>query len=240
MTWKRMFFFVYLITGAALFLFVAGDLGISGAISYFQLATGQARIRHVRLIGAKGHWNQSVMQSGTDWKVALTGGPLGKGTETLTLTQSVKELLTPPGRFHIGSWIRVVYLQGQWLPLPDAKLNGTLGVPILSLLALAVWGMILRGVVGPRAFPEHYEPALADHGPNVTGFPTRRPLVIVCVLLVGFGMMIWQICFRGPAYLGPGAHGAYWNGMLAWTIFLISGPVVFWAALPRFGRVQPQ
>jgi hypothetical protein len=240
MTWRRIFFFIYLIAGTALFLFVAGNFGVHDVATYFKLATGQAKIRHVRVVRVMHHWNQSVMHSGTDWNVTFTGGPLGKGTETLTLTQSVKKLLTAPRRFHIGSWIPVVYLQGQWLPLPDAKLNGTLGVPVLSLMALAVWGMILRGVVGPRAFPEHYEPALADHGPNVTGFPTRRPLVIVCVLLGGFVIMVWQIFFKAAAYLGPGAHGAYWVGTLAWTIFLISLPVVFWAALPRLGRVHPQ
>ncbi len=94
---------------------------------------------HVRLIGAKSHWNQSVMHSGTDWKVSLTGGPLGQRTEELTLTQSVKKLLTPPGRFHIGSWIPVVYLQGQWLPLPDtnsALLPGTWPAHAVPLLAL--------------------------------------------------------------------------------------------------------
>ena len=238
MVWRRLFFVFYLVVGTLLFLLVAVNLAIPGAASYFRLATGRANVRRAQVVAMRSHWNESTMSPGTYWDVSLTGGPLGHRTEELTLTQPEKKLLAAPASVRIGSWVPVVYLQGQWLPPPDAKLNGTMGVPILSLMALAVWGLILRGVLGPRALPEHYEPALADYGPNVTGFPTRRPLAIVCVLLVGFAMMVGQIFFKEGSYLGPGAHGAYWDGTLTWTLFLIAGPVVFWAALPRIKAVN--
>lgn len=238
MVCRRLFFVFYLVSGTLLFLLVALDLAIPGAVSYFRLATGRGDVRRARIVAMRSHWNESTRSPGTDWDVSFTGGPLGQRTEKLTLTQTVKKLLAPHSIAAIGDWVPVVYLQGQWLPPPDAKLNGTMGVPVLSLLALAVWGLILRGVLGPRALPEHYEPALADYGPDVTGFPTRRPLAIVCVLLVGFVMLVGQIFFKGGAYLGPGAHGAYWDGTLTWSLFLIAGPVVFWAALPRIKAVN--
>lgn len=240
MFWKRLLFFLYLSVGATVFLLVASRLAAPGVISYFRLATGRASERRIQIVRMKSHWNQSVMQSEIYWNVRFSGGPLGHRNETIIIDQPAATLLRAQGRFHVGDWVQAVPVLDQWIPPFQAKLQGMLGIPSVSLLALAVFGLILRGAVGPRAFPEHYEPATVDIGSNITGFPTRRPLAIVVVLLVGFFLSVWQILFKASSFLTPGERIGYWQGLANYLLFLLACPIVCWAALPRLRRVQPR
>ena len=168
------------------------------------------------------------------WKVLLTGGPLGQARENVTMEEAPAKVVAAAGELRPGRWVPAVYYFGQWLPVPVVKWD-TLACGGGPLLALGVIGLILRCVIGPRALPNHYEPATRDYSADFTGVPTLRPALLGVVGLIGF--LALSTGLLGKRVVAPGSHFCYWLAMLGLSLFLISGPVVIWCVLPHFHRV---
>lgn len=240
MFWKRTLFWLYLIGLVLAYGSMARWYSFPGMVSYFGLATGQVVAGHAIISGLrKNALVEGPAEYGPDentWDVRLSGGSFGHKTETIQVDQPIADQLKAQKLFHLGGRIPIVHVGGKWYPPREAKLHGLFGIPILSFMLLAVAALILRCAIGPRAFPERYEPASYDIGQSFNGLPTRRVIVLAAFLAVGFGLSIWQV-FVGQLRLLHTDVG-YWLGFVGDMLFLLAGPTALWASLPRLRRVR--
>ncbi|MHB1767373.1 MAG: hypothetical protein ACYCUV_05920 [Phycisphaerae bacterium] len=236
MIWKALL--ISLIT-----LVVAGYVLSAGQVAVPQIRyfAGAAMNRHgvqrIRVVSVREVVDMGNYRSGTTYtyKLVFTGGPLGHTREHLTIDAAPIKAINASGGLKTGSWIPAVRYFGKWLPIPAVKWYAV-GAGGGSLLALGVIGLLLRCVVGPRAFPSHYEPATHDYSADFTGVPTLRPALIAAVGLLGF--LTLGTLILGKRLVSPGSHFCYWVAILCLSLFLVSGPVVIWCVLPHFHRVR--
>lgn len=243
MVLKRAWFFFFLLGAFGLYLLVLTKCAAPGAVFLSRLITGTVPIRHVRVVHFKAAWDSGGFGTpgSTVWNTTLSGGPLGSRTEVIEFGSPTEKFLHANGRFHVGAVLPVVQTaQGRWVPTAYAKSTAIFGPSGLSLVALAVVALVIRGSLGPKAFPDRYEPATFDIGSSINGLPTRRPATIVAIGLTGFLLAVIVPVFANPSwYLRHGATVAYWLGLIEYLMFVGAGPIMVWAVLPRLGRVQP-
>ncbi len=241
MFWKRTTFFIYLVGLVLGYISMAANYSFPGMVSYLALARGKATGRHATITYLRKRANEGGDGSeihGRDeicWSVRISGGPLGTQSESFRADQPVAEQLERHHAFHVGGQVEIVRVGGLWLPPWEAKLRGLFGIPLFSVMLLAVAALILRCAIGPRAFPGRYEAASYDVGQSINGLPTRRVVAILAWLAIGFALMIWQVFFDMPRLLQTSV--GYWLGFTGDLLFLLQGPVLLWAALPRVRRV---
>ncbi len=240
---KRAWFFFCLLWAFGLYLFVLTKCAAPGAVFLFRSITGTVPIRHVRVVHIKKDWDFGGFGApgSTVWKTTISGGPLASRTEVIEFDSPTQKFLHAEGRFQVGAALPAVQTaQGRWIPTAYARSTAIFGPSGLSVIALALVGLFIRGILGPRAFPNRYEPATFDIGSSINGLPTRRPATLVAIGLLGCLLMTVPVVASPSLYLRHGATVAYWIGLIEYLMFFVSGPIVVWAVLPRFGRVQPQ
>jgi hypothetical protein len=239
---KRAWLFFCLLGAFGLYLLVLTKWAAPGAVFLSRLITGTVPIRYVRVVHVRAAWDSGGFGTpgSTVWNTALSGGPLGSRTEVIEFDSPTEKFLHANGRFHVGAVLPVVQTaQGRWVPTAYAKSTAIFGPSGLSLVALAIVALVIRGSLGPKAFPDRYEPATFDIGSSINGLPTRRPATIVAIGLLGCLLMGVPVVANPSWYLRHGATVAYWLGLIEYLMFVGAGPIMVWAVLPRLGRVQP-
>ncbi len=236
MFWKLLLVLLIVLVAAG-YLLSAGQLAVPQIRYFADAAIGHHVMRKIRVVSLKEKSSMGVGDSGVTYscEAVFTGGPLGHTRERLTIDAAPIEAIKASGGLTTGAWIPAVRYFGKWLPVPAVKWYAV-GAGGGSLLALGAIGLLLRCVVGPRAFPNHYEPATHDYSADVTGVPTLRPALIAAVGLLGF--LALGTVILGKSLVSPGNHFCYWIAIFCLSLFLISGPVVIWCVLPHFHRVR--
>lgn len=216
----------------------AGQVAVPQIRYFAGAAMNRHGVQRIRVVSVREVVDMGNYRSGTTYtcKLVFTGGPLGHTREHLTIDAAPIKAINASGGLKTGSWIPAVRYFGKWLPIPAVKWYAV-GAGGGSLLALGVIGLLLRCVVGPRAFPSHYEPATHDYSADFTGVPTLRPALIAIVGLLGFGFLC-SAFFLKARLVASGGHLGYWQAIVGLSLFLICGPVVIWCVLPHFHRVR--
>lgn len=236
MFWKLLLVLLIAL-GSAGYLLWGCDVAVPQIRYFTDAALGRHVMRKIRIVSFKEKSSMGVGDSGVtySWETVFTGGPLGHATEYATLEEPAAKAVAKSGQFHPGDWVPAVQYFGKWLPVPVVKWD-TLACGAGPLLALGVLGLISRCVVGPRAFPNHYEPATHDYSADVTGVPTLRPALVGLIGFTGF----LALCsgMAGKWLVSPGNPFCYWLAIFCLCLFLVSGPVAMWCVLPHFHRVK--
>ena len=231
----RLLLVLLIVLGSAGYWLWGCDVAVP-QIRYFSAAAfGGHAVRKIRIVGIREKMDGNTGEVTYSWKVVFTGGPLARSRELVTLEVAPTHALAAGGQFHRGGRVPAIFYFGRWLPVVVVKWD-TLACGAGPLLALGVLGLIIRCVVGPRAFPNNYEPATHDYSADFAGVPTLRPALVGLIGLTGF----LALCsgMAGKWLVSPGNHFCYWLAISCLCLFLVSGPVAMWCVLPHFHRVR--
>lgn len=235
MSIRRPLFLAYLILFVTAYVLVAILWVMPWFAGYYVLASGHAAIRRVKVVEANLLY-QSGAGSGRGvymWHLRLTGGPLHSLQERIEVDPIALDSMGGRQIFASKMGMPVVRLGRIWLPTSQIRLDA-LWEPGLLVAGMAILALILRGYFGPRAFPSGYEPVIREI--RYGSVPTLGYGLILVLVFLGASTLCLNMSFLRRSCLHPDVVWPYWIGLAFSAIFVLAGPLLIWASLPKFLR----